>query len=522
MSVADFQLQEEEFIEAQKNWELEKLYLDLASAKRKALTPVEKKLLRGLLCGCSPAEIAKRVYHTRNSSTVRVYLSNGIYKYIEDMLSNQLGYSVKLKNWSYVTHLLEGAGYKKNFFSAQQVNSLIKNSTKLKPDNFPSKSKLFQDWGEAVDVSSFHGRNTELTTVSEWILQQDCRLVAVLGMGGIGKTTFSIKLAQEIQDQFEYVIWRSLHLSPSIDMLLTDLMQTLSPTAEIDETITLNRRISQLIDSLRQVRCLIVLDDFNAILYDHPHVLKTKKLDQHSQVQYRTGYEGYGELIKRVGNCQHQSCLLITSREKPPELAEIEGEKLAVRSLNLDGLSTTESFLILENKGLTTLDYTDTNILIDAYDGHPLFLKLVATTIKNLFGGNIYQFLEQGTLIFGDIRRILDQQFNCLSDLEKYIMYWLVLNPDLTAVLTFTSNVLPGHLPKTGSRLILESLELLQQRSFIDIKSANISPSKIWKEYILERLQEKDLQSPTETENHLLINDPALMSQLKKDLQKKT
>ncbi len=66
---------EEEFIEDQNNWTLEKLYINLASSKGKALTPVEKKFLRGFLCGLSPAEIANTVYKSRSSNTVRVYLS---------------------------------------------------------------------------------------------------------------------------------------------------------------------------------------------------------------------------------------------------------------------------------------------------------------------------------------------------------------------------------------------------------------------------------------------------------------
>jgi DNA-binding CsgD family transcriptional regulator len=120
MAAVDSPPIEEEFIEAQKNWDLDKLNVDLAYAKRKVLTPVEKKLLRRLLCGCSPAEIAKKVYQSSTSSTVRVYLSNGLYKYIEDMLSNQAGWLIKVKNWSHVTHLLEKAGYKKNDFKYHQ------------------------------------------------------------------------------------------------------------------------------------------------------------------------------------------------------------------------------------------------------------------------------------------------------------------------------------------------------------------------------------------------------------------
>jgi len=47
------------------------------------------------------------------------------------------------------------------------------------------------DWGKAPDVTVFYGRNEELTTLEQWIVSDRCRVVALLGMGEIGKTACS-------------------------------------------------------------------------------------------------------------------------------------------------------------------------------------------------------------------------------------------------------------------------------------------------------------------------------------------
>ncbi|HBE51558.1 MAG TPA: ATPase, partial [Cyanobacteria bacterium UBA11369] len=96
-------------------------------------------------------------------------------------------------------------------------------------------------------------------TLENWILQDRCRIIALLGINGIGKTTLSLRLIEQIKTHFDYVIYRSLRFSPTLNATLTNLLQIFSPEADIPDSI--ETQLSQLIDYLRKYRCLIVLDD---------------------------------------------------------------------------------------------------------------------------------------------------------------------------------------------------------------------------------------------------------------------
>lgn len=162
------------------------------------------------------------------------------------------------------------------------------------------------DWGEVIDVSVFFGRTDELVTLSQWIVQDKCRLAALLGMGGIGKTTLAAKLAEQIQGEFEYLIWRSLSHAPPLLAVLTDINEFLNNESETEIPRTIDAQLSHLLHRFRTHRCLLILDDWEIILRDGDIA-----------GYYRQGYEIYGELLKRVGQERHQSSLLLLSREKP-------------------------------------------------------------------------------------------------------------------------------------------------------------------------------------------------------------
>jgi len=80
------------------------------------------------------------------------------------------------------------------------------------------------DWGDALDVPSFFGRQGELATLSEWVVQDHCRVVSVLGLGGIGKSALVVQAMRELASHFDVVLFRSLRDAPPPEALLSSCL----------------------------------------------------------------------------------------------------------------------------------------------------------------------------------------------------------------------------------------------------------------------------------------------------------
>lgn len=304
------------------------------------------------------------------------------------------------------------------------------------------------------DVSIFYGRTDEVAKLTQWIIPDHCRLVALLGMGGIGKSALAAKIVEQLASQFEYVIWQSLRYKPSLEKLLPDLIQLLSAQVDFPSSTTIEEQISILIECLQRHRVLLVLDGWEIVLTSGDFA-----------GHYRDGYKSYGELLKRVGQETHKSCLLMTSREKTPEVSFLEGRTSPVRSLSLNGLDEA-SREILKAEGLSGEEQW--NRLIQIYRGNPLVLQIIATFVEELFGGDVAEFLKQGmTLIAGDLSRFLKQLFERLSALEIEIMQQLAQAQE-----PMTLQKLRESLPSVSHQDLLTTLQSLWWRSLIERSTA--------------------------------------------------
>jgi WD40 repeat protein len=389
--------------------------------------------------------------------------AGGTSRSIADQLNYKVDYinQVAARLWKSLANCLEEAVSKKNIKAV-----LNRYDAHFKVDLGLTISDQILDWGESIDVSQFYGRESEIATLAQWIVTDRCRSIGIFGLGGIGKTAFSIKLAQTIQADFEVVVWRSLRQAPTLKSLLENILPVLSGGEVSDLSI------ESLLRQLRQRRCLIVLDNVESIM-------ECGELSG----AYLPGYESYGRVLERICDESHQSCLAIGSREKPGLFNLREGDKLPVRSWQLQGLSFGAARQIFSDKGSIATDH-QCQLLIDRLGGNPLALKIVASNIHNLFNNDTAAFLAQGNTVFGSLWQLLDRQFQRFSLLQQQIMYWLaIVREGIQPV-----DLQPKIFPPVSLPQVLAALVGLRDRSAIETTQVGLTQQPVVMEYVIDRL----------------------------------
>ncbi len=413
------------------------------------LNDIQKNVVQGIWQGQTYAEIANEFGYDSENHIGNV--SRELYR----ILSDQLGEDVNKSNFRWTIERLKDS---LNSLNSSKVFCIdIKSSFNLCPliknndigsnedDEIDFVNKSYCDLTLAPKITHFYNRTTELQTLSNWLTNQNTRLISVLGLSGIGKTTLVKQFVDLNLQQFDVVIWKSLKLSQSLDRIITEILTTVNT-----ESIETDNKLTQLFNLLRQQKCIIVLDDVQELFTKGQFA-----------GQYQTEYKDYKTFFTMMIEIEHQSNLILISQEQCQEMLCLDEDLYPVKCLELEGI---DNIKILTNLGLN--DEESWLKLIDLYEGNPIYLKDIASLIRTIFAGKVSEFLrEDALLVTEEIKFRFNELFERLSPIEQQIAVEVskssqpVSREDLRKSLSLSSMDLINGLQSLSKRYLLKTTE---------------------------------------------------------------
>lgn len=349
----------------------------------------------------------------------------------------------------------------------QSSRAVTRAVTRTNDDRHPSLTREAGglEYGRMVPAASeavMYGYEDELAQIERWISSGsgEGQLIGLWGLCGVGKTLLVEKTIAQIGDRFEGVVWRSLHSHTLLPDLSSSILSSLGIRQTEGQTALAP---AQLVALMAQRPLLIVLEGAEALL--QPGALAG---------DYRRAHQAYGEFFQSVMGSR--SCVVVTGIEGPADLVRqgSYSQRQGVRSLYLKGLPEAAAIMLLQAESVEqqqSAEYWPE--LIARYQGHPLALKAATRVIQEIFNGRVDQFLQQGSVLFTDILRLLSPSFERLSASELSILYWLA-SQDEPMSLRELQQTLPR--PVAANELI-SALDSLKQRSLLGINTRSDLPT---------------------------------------------
>lgn len=350
----------------------------------------------------------------------------------------------------------------------------------LKPPS-RSPSTIQVNWDAIPAPLRLFGRQQELARLEQWICTEGCRLISLTGLGGQGKSALAAEIVGRLADQtednftghqseaalktsllpknFDAIFWCSLAGISSFAQLIAYWWRWCGALAELTDLewlaqdTPIEEQLAYLFLYLRQQRCLLVFDQVETIL--QPSVFTGA---------YNQGWDHFPELLRRMAESEHQSCLLIISREELPEFTHLTRKTSMVRMLALQGLTTADSVAMLRSHGFTV----EERLLVDLaqqYAGLPIALTGLSAMHQHIPSSQLPALLLRDLPLFDELYKLCAQQFTRLSAPEQELLFWLTLAQADVPFDTFWQTVICVEANGRG----LDTYQSLLRRSLIQL-----------------------------------------------------
>ncbi len=286
-------------------------------------------------------------------------------------------------------------------------------STSVSPASTPPRTKL------PVFPTPLIGRQREVEELSQLLGDPQCRLLTLVGPGGIGKTRLAIETASRLQDVFAdgvyFVPLAPVNTTRFIVPVIADAIGFAFQSAGPTDPKT------QLFSYLKEKQALLLMDNLEQLLTE-------------------PGIEVLAELLASASQVK----LVATSREslelQDEWVFEVQGLPIPESQYAEGSAENTSVELFLQRArrahvafNATPEDYPTIVRVCRLVDGNPLAIELAAAWVRTLSCGEIEREIERGLDFLSvstrdlparhrSMRAVFDQSYRLLSEEERGVL----------------------------------------------------------------------------------------------------
>jgi predicted ATPase/DNA-binding SARP family transcriptional activator len=312
--------------------------------------------------------------------------------------------------------------------------------------NVPSATLTVPPAKLPYPTSPFIGRVQELDEIDKLLNQPECRLLTLLGPGGIGKTRLSIQAAHRHADRrpsgftdgVVFIPLSPVNSAESLTPAIASGLKLQFRSQQIRQDTPETQKV-QLVEYLRNRQMLLVLDNFEHLV------------------------AGAGLLVEILDSCPGLK-MLVTTRERLRLTDEWVFEVSGMSYPDDDNLEALESYsavqLFLQDARRVRADFKPTEAdnasivhICQLVEGAPLAIELAATWVKLLSCGEIAAEIERNLDFLSAALRNLPERHQSLRAVFEHS--WSLLAPDEQAALRRLSVLRSPFQRETAAAIVM-------------------------------------------------------------------